>query len=125
MPRKVYVKPPPPTRTVLWAQIIVAALFLPFGVFLLSSAEGEARPFVLIFFVAWVVVCLAIIVNAARWLSLVKKGSIEVAEIAGTEGEAEGDFAVRLRALEDLRKDELISESEYQAKRAEILREKW
>jgi general stress protein CsbA len=125
MARKVYVKPPQPTRTMLWTQIIIAALFLPFGVVLLTTAEGEARPFALIFLVIWVVACIAIVVNAVKWLSLIQKGSIEVGEITGADGETEGGFAVKLRELEALKKEGLITESEYQRKRAEIIQEKW
>lgn len=125
MARKIYLKPPHPTRTMLWAQIIIGALFLPFGVALLSTAEGAARPFAIIFLVIWVVGCVAIMVNAAKWLRLVKKGSIEVGEIAGVDGETAGGFAEKLRDLEALKKDGLITESEYQRKRAEIIQEKW
>lgn len=125
MARKIYLKPPHPTRTMLWSQIIIGALFLPFGVALLSTAEGEARPFAMIFLVIWVIACIAIVVNAAKWLRLIKEGSIEVAEIAGIDSETEGGFSAKLRDLEGLRKDGLITESEYQRKRAEIMQEKW
>jgi hypothetical protein len=37
----------------------------------------------------------------------------------------EPDFATKLRKLETLRKDELISEDEYQKKRQEIMDQKW
>lgn len=37
----------------------------------------------------------------------------------------EPDFAERLRDLERLREDELISEEEYQAKRTQIMTDKW
>ncbi len=125
MKRKVYLKPPHPTRFVLWAQIIIGALFLPFGVALLSMAEGEARTFAMIFLVIWVVACIAIIINAAKWLRLVRKGSIEVGEIADSDGETASGFAAKLRDLEALKKDGLLTETEYQRKRAEILQEKW
>jgi hypothetical protein len=36
-----------------------------------------------------------------------------------------GDFAARLRALEKLREDHLITEEEYRRKRAEILDARW
>ena len=48
MPRKVYLKPPPPARTMLWAQLVLGVLFLPLGLMFLFIAEGEARPFVAI-----------------------------------------------------------------------------
>jgi hypothetical protein len=37
----------------------------------------------------------------------------------------EGDFEVRLRKLQSLRNENLISQQEYDKKRAEIMREKW
>lgn len=42
-----------------------------------------------------------------------------------TAAGAAGDFEARLRKLESLRSDGLISESEYATKRAEILRTPW
>lgn len=125
MPRKVYLKPPAVTRTMLWAQIILGGLFLPFGMIFVIVAEGEVRPFIALFSVIWAAGCFAIIVTAVKALRLVKKGKIEIAEIGGISPETEADFAVRLRDLEALRKDGLISEVEYQRKRAEIMQEKW
>jgi hypothetical protein len=125
MARKVYLKPPPPTRTMLLAQIILGVLFLLFGMVLLNASEGEAQPFVAIFALIWAIGCISIIVTGVQALRLVKKGKIEIAEIGVTSGEMEGDFAVRLRDLEALKKDGLISDGEYQRKRAEIMQEKW
>jgi hypothetical protein len=125
MPRKVYLKPPPPARTMLWAQLVLGVLFLPLGLMFLFIAEGEARPFAAIFAVIWAVGCIAIIVTAVKGLRLLKKGKIEIAEVDATTDGAESDFAVRLRDLEALKQDGLISDAEYQRKRAEIMREKW
>lgn len=128
MPRKVYVKPPAPTRTMFVALIVVAALFMVFGVglfFAVREELGEAMPFVGFFFVIWTVVCIAIIVHAVKALRLIKKGKFEIAEIDTTAGEVESDFAERLRSLEGLKNDGLISEEEYGKKRAEIMKEQW
>lgn len=125
MAPKVYLKPPTPTRAMLWAQIILGVLFLPFGLLLLFMAEGEARPFAAIFALIWAVACIAIIVIAVRALRLVKTGKIEVAEVDGTGNKMASDFAARLRDLEALKRDGLISDNEYQQKRAEIMQEKW
>jgi hypothetical protein len=125
MPHKVFLKPPPVSRTMLLAQIILGALFLPFGMVFVIVSEGEARPFIALFSVVWAAGCIAIIVTAAKALRLVKKGKIEIAEIGVTSTATEGDFAVRLRSLEALKKDGLISDGEYQRKRAEIMQEKW
>jgi hypothetical protein len=126
MARKVYLKPPPPTRTMLWAQVILGVLFLLFGLVLFKASEGEAQPFVAIFAVIWVIGCITIILTGVQALGLVKKGKIEIVELGGvTNGESEGGFAVRLRDLEALKRDGLISNGEYQIKRAEIMQEKW
>ena len=54
-----------------------------------------------------------------------QKIKIEIAEVSGAAGVTESDFAARLRDLEDLKKEGLLSEEEYQRKRAEIMDEKW
>ena len=125
MPRKVYVKPPPPTRTMLITQIVLVLLFLPLGIVFVIVSEGEARPFVAIFSLIWLAVCIALIVNAVKALIFIKKGKIEIAELGDTNGETESDFATRLRDVEALKKDGLISDEEYRGKRAEIMQEKW
>lgn len=125
MAQKVYLKPPSPTRTMLLAQIILGVLFLPFGIVFFIVSEGEARPFIAIFSVIWAVACIAIIVIGVKSLRLVKQGKIEIAELGVTTGETEGGFAGRLRDLEALKNDGLVSDDEYQRKRAEILQEKW
>jgi hypothetical protein len=50
----------------------------------------------------------------------IERGTNAVQEDAG-----QGDFEGRLRKLESLRRDGLISEAEYARKRAEILGERW
>lgn len=125
MQRKVYLKPPAPTRTILWAQIIILLLFLPLGGIMVYLSDGDARPYAALFAVIWTVAVISMLVFSVRSLRLVKKGDIEIAAIdAATEG-TESEFAVRLRDLEALKKDGLISDWEYQSKRDEIMKEKW
>ena len=50
---------------------------------------------------------------------------MEVVEINGMVGGEEGSFAAKLRELDVLKKDGLISEEEYQNKRAVIMQDKW
>ena len=128
MPRKVYVKPPAPTKTMFVAMIVIAALFLVFGIGLFIGVMdelGEPMPFVGFFFVIWTAVCITMIVHAVKTLRLIKKGKIEIAEIDTLAGEAESDFAERLRNVEALKRDGLISADEYRKKRSEIMKEKW
>ena len=53
MPRKGYVKPPPVVRSQFVVLIVIYVLFLAVGPVILSTAEGEARPFVAIFSLIW------------------------------------------------------------------------
>ena len=95
-----------------------------FGLLLFSVADRGVIPFVAIFILIWEAGCVAILINAVRALKLIRKGKIEVAEISGLTEEEGSSFATKLRELEALKKDGLISEDEYQKKRAEIMQEK-
>ena len=121
MTKKVYVKP---QKTIFVAQVVIIPLFMIFGLLLFSLADREVMPFVAIFILIWEAGCIAILINAVRALKLIRKGKIEVAEIGDlTVGEG-GSFTTKLRELDALKKDGLISEKEYQAKRVEIMQEK-
>jgi len=116
MPQKVYIKPPPPTRTMLKAQMVVVSLFLPLGpVFVLVA----------LFALIWVVACIAILIYSAKTLKLVKTGKIEIAEVGDGDKPRDSAFAQRLRDLDTLKKEGLVSDAEYQNKREQILQEKW
>lgn len=126
MPRKVHLHPPPGTRSMMVAQIILAVMFLLFGAMIILAAEGEARPYAFAFGLIWCAGCIALIIGAARGLLLAKQGKIEIAELGDEkEVESSNSFAARLRDLEALKAEHLISEEEYRSKRAEIMGEKW
>lgn len=125
MPRKVYLSPPPVTRIMPLTQLILGVLFILFGAVLAAVSEGEARPFALLFVLIWSVGCIALILHAVKTLRLMKEGKIEIAEFEVSDGETESGFAARLRDLEALKNDGLISDDEYSEKRAEIVQEKW
>jgi hypothetical protein len=125
MSKKVYVKPPAPTGTMLKAQMVVVSLFLPLGPFFVFVAEGEARPFVALFALIWVAACISILIYSAKTLKLVKTGKIEIAELGDGDQPQDSAFAQRLRDLEALKKEGLVSDREYQKKRKQILQEKW
>lgn len=125
MSNKIYLKLPQQSRTLVKAQIVLLALFLAFGVMFAFIAEDEARPFAIGFALIWVTACIGLIVHAVKVQRLIKTGKIEIAEMEGTAEVKSGDFAERLRALETLKNDNLISDDEYREKRAEIVREKW
>ena len=125
MPQKVFIKPPAPTGTMLKAQMVVISLFLPLGPVFVFVAEGEARPFVALFALIWVVACIAILIHSAKTLKLVKTGKIEIAELGDGNQPRDNAFAQRLRDLETLKKEGLVSDAEYQNKREQILQDKW
>jgi hypothetical protein len=134
--------------TVLQAKIgiAVAAAFLVFGLVFGAvvaqdvGAEHEMGILMGLFFLIWIGVCVAMIVAYARVLSrgvapgdrsLVDLHFDSPARFQGqepprTDGASPGgDFEARLRKLEALKRDGLLSESEYRDKREQILREKW
>jgi hypothetical protein len=113
----------------------MAALFLVFGVLLLlgtdSPSEDGLQILKMAFLVIWVIGCLGIIFLNLR--IIVRPKDPAATAFVQLEDDGDGqprggsgtDFDGRLRKLEALRKDGLITEPEYRQKRAEILREKW
>lgn len=146
MTNKVHVTPG--GLTVLQARIgiVVAAAFLifglAFGAVVLPGASGEPGLgiLMLLFLLIWVGVCIAMIMTYSRVLS--RGGAPADRSIVDLQIEspprfqgpdsprsdgaaAVGDFEERLRKVEALKRDGLLSESEYRDKREQILREKW
>ena len=139
MPHKVHITPGSLTKTQAKAGIVVAALFLLFGLafgFVVfqetPDSEGGLKILMGGFFLIWVVVCISMVVFYVRILT--RSNNPEGQSLMDVHFEASGvvdtsgrdkDFAVRLRHLEDLMRDGLITEMEYQDKRAQIMAEKW
>lgn len=137
MTRKVHVTPGGLTAMQAKIGIVVAALFLLFGLIFgavvgleTPASEGGLRLLQGGFLLLWVVGCIAMIVFYARLLtkktpqqdSLLNVHFDEESDAASGAGV---DFAAKLRKLEQLKREGLISESEYLAKREQILRDKW
>jgi hypothetical protein len=136
MSKKLSVKPGELTRPASIVAIVVAAGFLIFGLVLASVGfrENENEPvlrlLILLFGLIWVAVCIGLIVLNARLLN--RKGSAGSQSLFEIETEGDGaagnvgdNFDSRLRKLEGLRKDGLITEDEYRRKRGEIMGRKW
>lgn len=120
--------------------IAVAIAFLVFGlafggVIASETPSSESGMAVLmgLFMLIWVAVCVGMIVTFAR---VVRSGGapadrslvelqIDAPAAPSSGAAAPSDFDARLRKLEGLRKDGLISEAEYKQKREEILRDAW
>jgi hypothetical protein len=109
--------------------IVTGGIFLLFSAVPLFAADGEARPFALVFGAVWILFCLSFIGYGIHILVSDKPAVGMVLEIDGAApGESPapgGDFATRLRDLEKLREDHLLNEEEYRRKRAEILDARW
>jgi Short C-terminal domain len=97
----------------------------------LGAGEKALR---IIFGIVWFTFCIGMMaLNALNLSSLSRARKNKSASIAAESAESpagnrpEGavDFETRLRKLESLRRDGLVSEEEYQRKREELLREKW
>lgn len=97
----------------------------------LGDGEKALR---IVFGIVWFTVCIgAMLLNVLKLSSYSRSRKSEISPSAGniaeiTLGDQKGegtDFEARLRKLESLRKDGLISEEEYRKKREEFVREKW
>jgi len=119
--KKIGLKPPAGMRTAVLAQTVLAVLFLPAGAFFAWIAEGEAKPFALFFGLVWTAGCCFLFFRGRSALKALKEGTFALE----LDFEGEDSPGSRLRELESLRKDRLVSEEEYEKKRAEILEEKW
>jgi hypothetical protein len=134
--KKAYVRPSPLSSYITLGGGIV---FLFLGLFIMGEGTmGEGGDAVAMFRVIWVLACLAVIgysvwnLRSFKGSSAEEKGfstALDVIHIEeGSEkggGEKTVDFDIRLRKLEALKSDGLISEEEYKRKREEILQEKW
>ena len=122
------------------AGAIVFALFLVFGVTLVSvgilenHSETGLQVLIGIFGLIWITVCtLGIVFNIRNYRSWTKDPpNSSVATTIGVieydvapENDDPTDFETKLRKLESLRKDNLITEEEYKKKHKEIMDEKW
>jgi hypothetical protein len=120
---------PRPTKASGVAMIVTGIIFMAFGALPFTVAEGESRFFVMMFGVVWVLACLSFVIYGIYILTSAKPSAGMVYDVetgsAAANAEAGADFDVRLRKLEMLKQDKLISEEEYQKKRTEILKESW
>ena len=138
MTRKINVTAGGTTLMQAKAGIIIFALFLLFGLVfgfaVLSDTPASESGLIIVigaFFLIWVAVCISGIVSFARILSKNKspqeKSLLELnfEESGETSSKASGDFENRIRKVEKLKEDGLITEEEYQVKRRQIINEKW
>ena len=138
MNREVKVKPGSLTPFMAGLSIVILTLFLVFGAGGLlfawqdvSDSEPGLGLVLLGFCAIWVVACGGLIRLNIRMWKISRSGEsdsiMEIVENVEPDGpRPQGvDFEARLRQLEALNKDGLLTEEEYQRKRAEILGETW
>jgi hypothetical protein len=120
---------PRPTKLSGIALIAAGAAFLLFSFIPFSAAEGEAQPFATIFGIIWVLLCLSFIIYGVYILVSTKPSAGIVYDIEGdalqNNPASRDDFDARLRKLEKLKQDRLITDEEYKNKRAEIMKGSW
>jgi hypothetical protein len=120
---------PRPTKLSGVALMVAGGVFLLFAAVPLGTAEGEAAPFAYAFGAVWILVCLSFIGYGLHVVVSDRPAVGMVLEVegavTGSSAAPSGDFAARLRDLAKLREDHLVTEEEYQRKRAEILDARW
>lgn len=129
MRHSAYVKP---TKPSLIVGIIVIIAFLAFGIFFFSLLSGESDAYIgQTFLVFWIIIVLVIggvfvnnLINYDKNPGSSIAEEIQFPDALNTH-EIGTSFDDKLRKIESLRKEGLISEQEYAVKRREIMEQKW
>lgn len=133
MKTKASLKPSKPLSAGAVASLVFM-LFFGIGFFVLVSSvlfENEA-PVIMhivfyIFMLGWI--GMVIFMLGYHWLNLKRSRGLSLMNIETESGSEENfsekDPMQKLRSLEELKKDGLITEDEYRIKRAEIMQQKW
>jgi len=129
MGQKIYVKP---GKTALKVGMFVSALFFLFGLFFINLLIGEPDSHIGIgFLIFWLLVVGLIFrtfyVQYVNYDQPNPGGFNPVIDINSdlNSNASPISFDDKLRKLEELKKDKLISDREYNQKRIEIMEEKW
>jgi len=126
MKNKAYIKP---TKPALIAGIIAIIGMLAFGVFFMKLLIDDGSSVGIGFIIIWFLFVL--LIGAMFVYNLVNKNAEKSVgeEISFTSDWSKNnttiDFNTKLRALDALKKDKLISEEEFRNKRAEIMNSQW
>lgn len=126
MKQKAYIKPSKPSLVV---GLIAVAAMIGFGIFFMSLIAGEQESRMgMVFLSVWLLI--ALLIAGSMLYSYFSKDDAPAigSEITFTDEETPGaptNFEVRLRQLERLHKEQLITEAEYQKKRKEIMESRW
>lgn len=122
MTQKINVRP---TRPALVTGLVITAAFLVFGVVFMVMMVKE-RSWIGVGFLAFWNLIILIMMGYVAYMLATRRTAVDIeTEFVPPAGEAGPDFEAKLRKLESLKKDGLISEEEYRAKRAEIMKRDW
>ena len=116
-----------PTKPVTVMALVVAVAMALFGIFFLGLLIKEGAGVGIVFMIFWFIVLGVIIVYYIYNLNS-RKGVAEIeteTDAPPSVGDSAPGFDEKLRKLEALKKDGLITDEEYQAKRAEIMKKEW
>ena len=113
------------SRAPLIVGLVIGIAFLVFGVVFLVVLANEGSQIGVAFMGFWIFLVGVIIAFNAYHLVVRKAAVMEIETEAEVPAGSEPDFEAKLRRLERLKSDRLISEEEYRRKRAEILDQKW
>lgn len=125
MPNNVRVRP---TRAVTIMGLVAAVAMAFFGIFFMivvtKDSSTESGPMIG-FMILWFLI-LGVIIAYGIYNLTSRKGVVEI-DIGpnAPEAKAAPDFEEKLRKLETLKKDGLVTDEEYRIKRNEIMAEKW
>lgn len=126
MKNKAYIKP---TKPALIVGIIAVIGMLAFGIFFMKLMIDEESSVGVGFIIIWLLFVLLIGAGYVYNLVNKKEGKAVGEEISFTgnwpQNNTTIDFNTKLRMLDTLKKDNLITEEEYQNKRAEIMNSQW
>ena len=105
--------------------IVVGIVMLILGMIFFSFLQNDGSDIGQVFMAFWMLILIMIIAYYLYNLNSQNSASAAMAEIeldmqnSGSSGEE------KLRSLERLKKEQLITEEEYQQKRKEIMQQKW
>ncbi len=128
MKQRAYIKP---TKASLVIGIIVTGFFAIFGIVFFGVLASEGSAVGMGFMVFWILIVLVMGGTFIHsYINYNKNEEIPIAEVVdlsevATRSEVDISFDEKLRKLEQLKKEGLISEHEYAEKRKEIINQKW
>lgn len=126
MKQRAFIKP---TKANLVVGIIVTAFFAVFGIVFFAVLASEGSAIGMGFMVFWIL--MVFVMGGSFVYSLVKYNkneemiTAEVIDLAEVDSKTAISFDEKLRKLEQLKKEGLISEKEFSIKRNEIMNQKW